>query len=92
MPRKKHSPEEIMGKLREAEVLLAQGRQGPEVCRMLGVSAPTCCRWRKDDGGLKSDQAKRLQAPERETARLKKAVADLTLDKLILNEAAAGSC
>lgn len=91
MPRKKHSPEEIIGKLREAEVLLAQGQQVPEVCRSLEVSEQTYFRWRKEYGGLKRDQAKRLKELERENARLKKAVADLTLDKLILKEAAAGN-
>ncbi len=91
MPRKKHSPEEIIGKLREAEVLLTQGKQLPEVCRILGVSQQTYFRWRKEYGGLKKDQAKRLKELERENARLKKAVADLTLDKLILKEAASGN-
>ena len=73
MPRKKHSAEEIIRKLREAEVLLAQGKQLPEVCRILCVSQQTYFRWRKEYGGLK------------------KVVADLTLDKLILKEAASGN-
>ena len=91
MPRKKHSPEEIIGKLREAEVLLAQGKQLPEVCRILCVSQQAYFRWRKEYGGLTKDQARRLKELERENARLKKAVADLTLDKLILKEAASGN-
>ena len=91
MPRKKHSPEEIIGKLREAEVLLAQGKTVPEVCRMLEISEQTYYRWRNEYGGLKVNQAKRLKALERENARLRKAIADLTLDKLILKEAASGN-
>ena len=91
MPRKKRSSEEIIGKLREAEVLLAQGKTVPEVGRILEISEQTYYRWRNEYGGLKVDQAKRLKALERENARLRKAVADLTLDKLILKEAASGN-
>ncbi len=91
MPRKKHSAEEIIRKLREAEVLLGQGKKVPEVSRILGVTQQTYFRWRKEYGGLKMDQAKRLKELERENARLKRAVADLTLDKLILKEAASGN-
>ena len=91
MPRKKHSAEEIIRKLREAEVLLSQGKKVPEVSRILGVTEQTYFRWRKEYGGLKMDQAKRLKELERENARLKRAVADLALDKLILKEAASGS-
>ena len=91
MPRKKHTAEEIIGKLREAEVLLSQGKKVPEVCRILGVAEQTYYRWRNEYGGLKVDQAKRLKELERENARLKRAVADLTLDKLILKEAASGN-
>ena len=91
MPRKKHSAEEIIGKLREAEVLLAQGKKVPEVVRILGVTEQTYYRWRNEYGGLKVDQAKRLKELERENVRLKRAVADLTLDKLILKEAASGN-
>ena len=91
MPRKKRSAEEIIGKLREAEVLLAQGKTVPEVGRILEISEQTYYRWRNEYGGLKVDQAKRLKALERENARLRKAVADLTLDKLILKEAASGN-
>ncbi len=91
MPRKKHTAEEIIGKLREAEVLLAQGKKVPDVVRSLGVTEQTYYRWRNEYGGLKVDQAKRLKELERENARLKRAVADLTLDKLILKEAASGN-
>lgn len=91
MPRKKHTAEEIIGKLGEAEVLLSQGKKVPEVCRNLGVAEQTYYRWRNEYGGLKVDQAKRLKELERENARLKRAVADLTLDKLILKEAASGN-
>ena len=91
MPRKKHSAEEIMSNLREAEVLLSQGKKVPEVSRILGVAEQTYFRWHKEYGGLKKDQARRLKELERENARLKKAVADLTLDKLILKEAASGT-
>ena len=91
MPRKKHSAEEVIGKLREAEVLLSQDKKVAEVSRILGVTEQTYFRWRKEYGGLKKDQARRLKELERENARLKKAVADLTLDKLILKEAASGN-
>ncbi len=91
MPRKKHSAEEIIRKLREAEVLLSQGKKVPEVSCILGVTEQTYFRWRKEYGGLKMDQVKRLKELERENARLKRAVADLTLDKLILKEAASGN-
>ena len=91
MPMKKHSAEEIISKLREAEVLLSQGKKVPEVSRILGVMEQTYFRWREEYGGLKKDQARRLKELERENARLKKTVADLTLDKLILKEAASGT-
>ena len=91
MARRKHSAEEIIRKLREAEVLLAQGKKVAEVSRILGVTEQTYCRWRKEYGGLKMDQAKRLKELERENARLKRAVAGLTLDKLIPKEAASGN-
>jgi len=91
MARKRHSAEEIIGKLREAEVSLAQGKKVPDVCRALGVSEQTYYRWRNEYGGLKIDQARRLKQLERENAQLRRAVADLTLDKLILKEAASGN-
>ena len=83
--------EQIIGKLRKAEVDLGQGRKVPEVCRTLGVTEQTYYRWRKAYGGLKMDQAKRLKQVEQENTRLRKAVADLTLDKQILQEATRGN-
>ena len=91
MARKRHSPEEIIGKLREAEVLISQGRSVAEAARAIGVTEQSYYRWRKEYGGLKMDQARRLKELERENARLRRAVADLTLDKLILAEAAKGN-
>ena len=91
MPRKTYGPEQIIGMLREADVALGQGRTVAEVCRDLGFTSVTYYRWRKEYGGLKLDQAKRLKELERENARLRKAVADLTLDKLILAEASKGN-
>jgi len=91
MPRKRYSTEQIIGRLREAEVLLAQGQTVGEVCRGIGVSEQSYYRWRREYGGLKVDQARRLKELEQENARLKRAVADLTLDKLILKEAAEGN-
>ena len=91
MPRKRFSVEQIINHLREADVLLSQGRTVGEVCRRIGVSEQTNYRWRKEYGGLKVDQAKRLKDLEAENARLRRAVADLTLDKLILKEAAEGN-
>jgi putative transposase len=87
MSRKRYTPEQIIGLLREAEVLLSQGTKTPEVCRRLGVSEQSYYRWRREYGGLKLNQAKRLKELEKENARLRKAVSDLTLDKLILKEA-----
>ena len=81
MVKRKHSIEQIIGKLRETEVELAQGRSVAEVCRSLGVTEQTYYRWRKEYGGLKMDQAKRLKVLEQENTRLRRAVADLTLDK-----------
>jgi putative transposase len=91
MPRKRFSVEQIINHLREADVLLAQGQTVGEVCRQIGVSEQTYYRWRKEYGGLKVDQAKRLKDLEAENVRLRRAVADLTLDKLILKEAAEGN-
>ncbi len=91
MAKKKHTVEQIIGKLREAEVRLSQGETVAQVCRSLGVAEQTYYRWRKEYGGLKLDQAKRLKELERENGRLCHAVADLTLDKLILPEAASGN-
>jgi transposase-like protein len=89
--RKRHATEQIIGLLRQAEVELAQGRSVGQICRGLGVSEASYWRWRSEYGGLKVDQARRLKELERENARLKRAVAELTLDKLILKEATEGS-
>ena len=91
MPRKKHSVEQIIHKLREAEVLLSQGRAVAEVCRSLGITEQTYYRWRKEYGGLRMEQVRRLKQLEQENTRLRRAVADLTLDKQILLEAARGN-
>jgi putative transposase len=91
MSTKHYRPEEIIAKLREAEVLLGQGTKVPEVVKAIGVSEVTYYRWRKEYGGMDVSQAKRLKALERENARLRQAVSDLTLDKLILQEAARGN-
>jgi len=91
MARKRHTAEEIINKLREAEVGLARGMTVPEVCRKLGVSEQTYYRWRKEYGGLSRDQAKRLRELEQENTRLKKLVADVSLDNAILKEAAQGN-
>jgi putative transposase len=91
MPRKRFTFEQIINHLREADVLLAQGRTVGEVCRRIGVSEQSYYRWRKEYGGLKVGQARRLKDLEAENARLKRAVAELTLDKQILKEAAEGN-
>jgi putative transposase len=91
MSRKQYTPEQIISMLREAEVLLSQGVNTAEVCRRLGISEQSYYRWRREYGGLKQDQAKRLKELEKENARLRKAVSDLTLDKLILKEALSGN-
>ena len=91
MSRKRFTAEQIIGKLWEAEVALAQGQTTGQVCRTLGIAEQTFYRWRREYGGLKVDQAKRLKALEQENARLRRAVSDLTLDKLILQEAVRGN-
>ncbi len=91
MPKKTYRPEEIIAKLRQAEVLIGQGRKMPEVVKALGVHEITYYRWRKEYGGLQVSQAKRLKDLERENARLRKAVSDLSLDKVILQEATRGN-
>lgn len=91
MGRKKaHTPEEIVAKLRQAEVLIGQGKTVADAVRAIGVTEPGYYRWRTEFGGLKLDQVKRLKELERENARLRKAVSDLTLEKVILKEAASG--
>ncbi len=91
MPRKRFTSEQIITKLREAEVELARGQTTPEVCRKVGISEQTYYRWRKEYGGLGVDQARRLKALERENARLKKVVAEQALDMEILKEASSGN-
>ena len=91
MPRKRHKAEEIVTKLRQVEVLTAQGRTVAEAIRSIGVTEVTYYRWRTEYGGLKGDQVKRLKELEAENQRLRRAVSDLTLEKLILKEAASGN-
>ena len=86
-----YTAEQIMGKLREAEAVLARGGNVTQVCKRIEVTEQTYYRWRKEYGGLKVEQAKRLKELEKENGRLRRAVADLTLDKLILGEAARGN-
>lgn len=88
---RKHKPEEIIGKLREAEIVLAQGGAVSDACRRIGITEQTYYRWRKEYGGMKMDQARRMKDLEKENQRLRRAVSDLTLDKLILQEAARGN-
>jgi putative transposase len=89
--RQRHTAEQIIGKLREAEVLTSKGMPMEEVLRQLGISDATYYKWRKEYGGLRVDQAKRLKDLEQENTKLKKVVADLVLDKAILKEAARGN-
>ena len=91
MFRKRHTPEQIIGKLREADILLSQEQTVPEACKQIEVSEQTYYRWRKEYGGLRLDQAKRLRELERENGRLKKLVADQALDMAILKEVASGN-
>lgn len=91
MPQKKHKPEEIVAKLRQVDVLVSQGQSVAEAVRSISVTQFTYYRWRKEFGGLKTDQVKRLKELEKENERLRKAVSDLTLEKLILREAASGN-
>ena len=88
MQGKRPSAEQIVNKLRQAEVLLAQGQTVTQLCKTLGITDQTYYRWRKEYGGVKTDQAKRLKDLERENARLKKLLAEAELDKAILREAA----
>ncbi len=91
MARKRYTAEQIIRHLRQAEVLSSQGRNVSEICREIGVTENTYYRWRKEYGGMGLDQARRLKELERENSRLKRAVADLTLDNLILKEASKGN-
>ncbi len=91
MGTKKHKPEEGVAKLRQVDVLVSQGESVADAIRGIGVTEVTYYRWRKEFGGLKSDQVRRMKELETENQRLRKAIADLTLDKLILQEAARGN-
>ncbi len=88
---KRHKPEDVVAKLRQGDVLVSQGQSVVEAIRAIGVTDVTYYRWRKEYGGLKSDQVRRMKDLEVENQRLRKAIADLTLDKLILQEAARGN-
>jgi putative transposase len=88
--RPRHTPEQVIGKLREAEVKLAKGTAIVQVCKDLAITENTYYRWRREYGGMKLDQAKRLKELEKENARLKRLLADAELDKAILREAASG--
>jgi len=90
MPKKSFTTEQIISELREAEVLVSQGQTVPAACKVIGVSEQTYYRWRKSYGGLKIDQAQRLRELEQENARLKRLVADLSLDNAIIKEALRG--
>jgi transposase-like protein len=91
MPKKSFSPEQIIARLRQIEVLVAQGKSVALACKEAGISEQTYYRWRKEYGGLRLDQAKRLKELEKENQRLKKLVADLSLDKAMLSEVATGN-
>ena len=91
MARKRFTPEQIIGMLREAEVRLSQGQKVKGICRSFGITEQTYYRWRKEYGGMQVNQMKRLKELEKENQRLRRAVSDLTLDKLILTEAAKGN-
>ena len=91
MVKKSHSPEQVINKLREAEILLNQGANVGEASRKIGITEQTYYRWRKEYGGMRIEQAKRLKALERENARLKKLIADISLDNAILKEVAEGN-
>jgi len=91
MPKKRYTPEEIVAKLRQVDVLVSQGQNIADTIRQIGVSEVTYYRWRQEYGGLKTEQVKRLKELETENTRLRRAVSDLTLDKLILQEATRGN-
>ena len=91
MGRKHHKPEEVVAKLRQVEVLSGQGKSIAEAVRAIGVTEPTFYHWRAEFGGLKLDQVRRLKLLEQENGRLRQAVSDLTLEKLILKEAVSGN-
>lgn len=91
MPRKRFTPEQIIQNLQEAEVLLSQDKTIAQVCKKIGITDQTYYRWRKEYGGVRTDQAKRLKDLEKENARLKRLLVDAELDKAILREAASGN-
>ena len=91
MPRKRHKPEEIVAKLRQVDVFVSQGQSVADAVRAIGVTEVTYYRWRQEYGGLKSDQVRKMKELEAENTRLRRAVSDLTLEKLILKEAASGN-
>jgi transposase-like protein len=91
MPRKRYKTEQILALLRQVEVLVANERLTPQACREAGISEQTYYRWRKEYGGLKLDQARRLKALEQENAKLKRLVAELALEKQILKDVAEGN-
>ena len=91
MPKKANTPEQIINKLREAEIMLSQGTTIALICKKTGVTGQTYYRWRKEYGGMRVDQARRLKELEQENTRLKKVVADFALDNAILKEAARGN-
>lgn len=91
MPKKRHKPEEIVAKLRQVDVLVSQGQSVADAVRAIGVTEVTYYRWRQEYGGLKSDQVRKMKELEAENTRLRRAVSDLTLDKMILAEAARGN-
>ncbi len=91
MARKRFKPEEIVAKLRQVEVLQSQGMAAVDAIRQIGVTEVTYYRWRKEYGGMRTDQLKRLKVLEKENTRLRRAVSDLTLDKMILTEATRGN-
>jgi transposase-like protein len=88
---RRHRPEEIISKLREAEIVLSQGGTVSDACRRIGVTEQSYYRWRKEYGGMGKSQARKMKDLEKENARLRRAVSDLTLDKLILQEASRGN-
>jgi putative transposase len=91
MPIKRYKPEQIVNLLRQIEVEIANGKTTPQACRDAEVTAQTYCRWRKEFGGLELDQAKRLKELEKENSRLKRLVAELSLEKQVLREVAQGN-
>ena len=91
MPRKRHKPEEIVAKLRQVDVLTSQGAKVSDAIRQIAVTEVTYYRWRNEYGGLKTNQVRRIKELEKENLRLRTAISDLTLDKLILQEASRGN-